>query len=519
MNAPATPTEPLLEAIRCQRAARYTEAERLYRMVLAKHPDDARPVRLYGLMLLSVGRAAEAVPVLRTAVNLEPEHVAARLHLARALLADSQPNAALIEIRAASLQAPGLAEAAFLRGTALSALGEPALAAAALSECLAKDPDHAPAHLNLGNCYVDMDRLAEAEACHRRAVSLDPTLAEAHASLGFVFTSLGRLDEAIAACRAAIRLRPTFALAHWNLAVAALLAGDFAVGFREYEWRKRHDRFRTDFVNLPGPVWDGSALGSRILLVHAEQGFGDTIQFARYLPMLAAGGAKVVLACDWALTALLSTLPGIVAVVKDRPLPAYDYWVDQMSLPLMCRTQPDAIPSPQGYLCACSTRQSAWREALPTGHKVGIAWAGNPSHSNDHHRSLSVAALEKLVATPGISFINLQLGPRASEGRLAPLPLPLTDYAETAALIANLDLVVTVDTSVAHLAGALGVPCWVMLPFAPDWRWRLGREDSPWYTSVRLFRQPSVGDWDSVVREIRARLTVVPSPALSSRRK
>jgi tetratricopeptide (TPR) repeat protein len=505
----ATPTELLLDAVRCQRAARYTDAERLYWMVLTQHPDDARPARLYGMLLLSMDRALEAVPVLRKAVDLEPAHAGARLHLGRALLAVGQPDAALVEIHAASVLDPGQVEAAFLRGTALAALRKPALAVAAFSECLARHPDHAAAHLNLGNCYVDMDRLVDAEYFCRRAVSLDPGLAEAHASLGFLFTSLGRLDEAIAACQAAIRLRPEFAQAHWNLAVAALLSGDFTVGFREYEWRKRHDRFNSDFVRLPGLEWDGSELGSHTLLVRAEQGAGDTIQFARYLPIIAASGTKVVLACNRVLTPLLSTLPGVIAADKDQPLPDFDFWVDQMSLPLICGTRPDTIPLAEGYLCACAERQAAWRKVLPAGHKVGVAWAGNPLHANDRHRSLSIAALRYLLATPQIAFINLQIGPRASEGRLASLPLPLTDYAETAALIANLDLVVTVDTSVAHLAGALGVPCWIMLPFAPDWRWQLGREDSPWYLSARLFRQPSSGDWDAVVREVRDRLVAL----------
>ena len=506
MDPGATSTEALLKAIRCQRAGRHTEAEELYRTVLASHPDDARATRLYGLLLLSQDRAADALPVLRAAVALEPENAGARLHLARAQLANGQPSAALIEIEAASARAPAQAEAAFLRGTALNALKQPELAVAALSECLALQPGHAAAHLNLGNAYVDMDRPAEAEYFCRRALSLDPTLAEAHASLGFVLTSLGRLDEAIAACRTAIRLRPKFTQAHWNLAVAALLAGDFAVGFREYEWRKRHDRFRSDFINLPGPVWDGSELGSRTLLVHAEQGFGDTIQFSRYLPILAARGARVVLACDRVLTALLSTLPGIEVVAKDQPLPAYDCWVDQMSLPLILDTQPDAIPGAEGYLSVCTARQAAWRSVLPNGRKVGVAWAGNPLHSNDRHRSLSVDAVRTLLADRATTLINLQLGPRSGEGRLSPLPLPLADYAETAALMANLDLVVTVDTSVAHLAGALGIPCWIMLPSAPDWRWQLRREDSPWYASVRLFRQPTQGDWDSVVRAVRDRL-------------
>jgi tetratricopeptide (TPR) repeat protein len=502
-----TVAEILIEAIGHQQAERYAEAETGYRAVLAADADHPQANYLFGLLRLRAGRAAEAVTLLRAAVALRPRHVAARLHLARALLADGRPDAALAEADGVLAQAPELADAAFLRGTALNALGRPELAIAALAACIAVDPGHAAAQLNLGNACVDLDRLAEAEAFCRRAVALDPALAEAHASLGFVLTSLGHLDAAVAACRAAIRLRPDFAQAHWNLAVAALLAGDFDLGFREYEWRKRHDRFRRDFFDLPGPQWDGSALCGRTLLVHAEQGLGDTIQFARYLPLLAAGGGRVVLACEPPLLALLAQLRGVSVIAKAAPPPAYDCWIDQMSLPLLCGTAADDAPLADGYLSADPLRRAAWRAALPTGRKVGIAWAGNALHSNDRRRSLPTAALRRLVALPGIRFIDLQLGPRAGEAGLPPLPLGLTNYGETAALIANLHLVVTVDTSVAHVAGALGVPCWLMLPFAPDWRWRLGRDDTPWYSSLRLFRQPAPGDWDPVIDAISAGLT------------
>jgi tetratricopeptide (TPR) repeat protein len=501
-----TVAEPLLEAIRLQQAGCYAEAESQYRAVLTKSPNHPQATYLYGLLLLGAGNPATAVPMLRAAAALRPEHTGTRINLTRALLADSQPKAALAEADAVLTLAPEMAEAAFLRGTALNALGQSTEAVAAFSTCLAGSPDHAAAQLNLGNAYADLDRLADAERCCRRAIELNPELAEANASLGFVLTSVGSLDEAISACQAAIRLRPDFAQAHWNLAVAALLAGDFALGFREYEWRKRHDRFRRDFIDLPGPMWDGSALEGRTLLVHAEQGFGDTIQFARYLPLLAASGAKVVLACDRPLLPLLSSLSGVAAVAKDAQLPPYDCWLDQMSLPLKCATEADCIPLSGGYLSADPARQAAWSAALPDGCKVGIAWAGNPLHSNDSRRSLPYAALQRLLSAPGIQFVNLQLGPRADEAGLAALPLPLTDYGETAALIANLDLVVTVDTSVAHVAGAMGTRCWVMLPFAPDWRWRLNREDTPWYTSVCLFRQPRPGDWNTVIDTALANL-------------
>ena len=264
--------------------------------------------------------------------------------------------------------------------------------------------------------------------------------------------------------------------------------------------------FRRDFVDLPGPVWTGDAPAGRTILVHAEQGFGDTIQFARYLPLIAERGAQVVLACDARLTPLLGMLQGVVVVSCDQELPAYDAWIDQMSLPRVFATGPTSIPAAGGYLAADLARVAAWRAALPAGRKVGIAWAGNPAHSNDRRRSLPPDAVRALLATPGICFVSLQVGERANETGLADLSARLTDYAETAALVANLDLVVTVDTSAAHLAGALGVPCWVLLPFAPDWRWRLGCEDSAWYASLRLFRQPAPGDWRRCVMKVACAL-------------
>jgi hypothetical protein len=240
--------------------------------------------------------------------------------------------------------------------------------------------------------------------------------------------------------------------------------------------------------------------------VHAEQGLGDTIQFARYLPMIARRGGEVVLACGGPLLPLLARLRGVRVVAKDAALPHYDAWIDQMSLPHIFATRPETIPSAAGYLVADPAVVARWRERLPGRRKIGLAWGGNPAHSNDRRRSLPPSAVERLVALDRASWVNLQVGPRAGEAGLPDLTPLLTNYAETAALVANLDLVLTVDTSVAHVAGALGVPCWVMLPFAPDWRWMLGRDDTPWYDSLRLFRQPRPGDWDAVIDAVAAAL-------------
>jgi tetratricopeptide (TPR) repeat protein len=475
-------------------------------------PEAPRSPYLEGLLLLRDGLAAQAAEHLARMVALQPAHAGARVNLVRALLASGQPAAALVEADAALGVAPDHAELYFARGTALNALGQPDAARAALERAVAFGPSHAPSWLNLGNACADLNDFVLAEQYIRTALQCDRTLAEAYASLGHVLTALGRLEEAVAACDAAIALRPNFAQAHWNLAVAALLAGDFTRGFGEYEWRKRHDRFRRDFIDLPGPVWQDGDPAGRTILVHAEQGLGDTIQFARYLPLIAARG-HAVLACAPPLIPLLATLPDVTVVPKQSPLPRYDAWIDQMSLPRVFRTRPETIPAATGYLRADPVRVAAWRDRLPRGSNwritVGLAWAGNPAHSNDQRRSLPYAALQPVLAMPGVRCINLQVGEAAKQAALPDLSPLLTDYAETAALIANLDLLVTVDTSVAHVAGALGVPCWVMLPFAPDWRWMLGRNDSPWYAAVRLFRQERAGDWDAVVGRIAAALPQV----------
>jgi tetratricopeptide (TPR) repeat protein len=442
--------------------------------------------------------------------RLGPAHAA----LAAALLAARLPEAALAAADAALALTPGLAGALLTRGTALSALGRPAEAATALRAAVTAEPRNARARLNLGNALADLDRMEEAEALCRSAIALEPDLAEAHTSLGYILTAQGRLDAAIAACRAAQRIDPRRGEAHWNESTALLLAGAFGPGFEKYEWRKRHESFGRFMTDLPGPVWEGEPLAGRSILVQAEQGLGDTIQMARYLPLLAGRGARVLLACDPKLIPLLGPAPGLAAAVpRGGALPQYDFWVDQMSLPRLFGTEVDTVPTPAGYLRPCPARLAAWRERLAPlpGPRVGLVWAGNPAHSNDFRRSLRPELLAPLLDTPGIRFVSLQVG-RASPNILShpaitDIAPALTDFAETAAAISNLDLVIAVDTSTAHLAGALGAPVWTMLPFAPDWRWLLARpDDTPWYASMRLFRQPRAGDWQAVIARVREAL-------------
>ncbi len=280
--------------------------------------------------------------------------------------------------------------------------------------------------------------------------------------------------------------------------MARLLDGDYAAGWPDHEWRRRDAQFAGDFPALDGPEWDGGEIAGRTILVWAEQGLGDAIQFARYLPLLVARGARVVLACAAPLRRLLA-LPGVTVVAQDAALPPHDCWVLQMSLPLRFGTTVATIPAPGGYLSAAATDGQG-------GFRVGLAWAGNPAHRNDARRSLPTAALAPLAGMKGVGWTNLQPGGKGTElaimHRLPPPQAGLTDLADTAACIAGLDLVVSADTAVAHLAGALGKKVWIMLPHAPDWRWMLGRADSPWYARARLFRQERPGDWDGVVARV-----------------
>jgi tetratricopeptide (TPR) repeat protein len=511
----------LLAAIGHQRAGRLQEAEGLLRSVLATDSDEPSALFLLGSTVLALGRAAEAAALLARAVSLRPDHREQRQALARALLTQGRAAEAL-DALAPLAAIVTLAEVQFLLGTALNTLRRPRDAVNALAHAVAADPNHAEAHLNLGNAYADLNEIAQAETHMRRAIALNPDLAEAHASLGFLLTGRGQIGPAVQACQRAIDLQPDFALAHWNQGIAHLLGGQMEEGWAKYEWRKR--RFPAAFSAPPGPEWDGTPLDGRTLLVLAEQGFGDTIQLCRYLPPLVQGGAQVLLECAQGLMPLLRCLPGLTLLPPHHlaggtARPPYDVWVDQMSLPRLFATTLETIPSPAGYLRPTPARTAAWEARLPPGLRVGLVWAGNPAHSNDRRRSIPTGALAPLIAIRADALVSLQVGRTARDiTRMFGITnhaAYLTDFGETAAAIARMDLVITVDTAVAHLSAALGIPTWIMLPHAPDWRWLLDRDDSPWYSSVRLFRQNRPGDWTGVIKRVAAALETVTGPAYS----
>jgi len=366
---------------------------------------------------------------------------------------------------------------------------------------------------NMGNSLMKLGRFAEAADSFRLALLQAPDCPEARIALGAALQRAGDAAGAIACFRETLARDPSCAEAHWNLSLALLLTGEFGEGWLEYQWRWRRDSFTSPRRGFRQPLWDGSPLAGRRILVHAEQGLGDTIQFMRYLPLLAAAGGTVVAECQSAsLRPLLERLPGVSAVfVMGEELPPFDLQVPLLSLPHLFGTTLDNLPDLVPYLSADPERLAAWsrRSAPYQGFKVGIVWAGKPVP--DPFRSCTLEALAPLGAVPGVTFFSLQLGEGGGAAEAAGLELVdltagIGDFGDTAALISLLDLVISVDTSVAHLAGALGKPVWLLLPEAGDYRWLLERDDSPWYPSMRLFRQKRQGEWDGVVERLSGEL-------------
>ncbi len=388
-------------------------------------------------------------------------------------------------------------------------------AVACYQQALALKPDYAEAHNNLGNVLKEQGKFEEALASYQQALGLKPDYAEVHYNQGVVLKEQGRLTEALASLEHALRLKPDYAEAHSSRALAWLLAGDFARGWPEYEWRWQCPPF--SLPRFGQPLWDGSPLGGQTILLYAEQGFGDTLQFIRYAPLVKERGGCVLLACPAALIPLLRSSRGIDRLLpQEGPLPPLDVYAPLLSLPRIFSTTLATVPAQVPYLFADAQLSQHWREqlsALP-GSKIGIAWQGSPHYRGDRQRSIPLVQFAPLARLPGVRLVSLQKGPGTEQLRDVANRFPVTDlgsqldatsgaFLDTAAVMEHLNLVITADTVIAHLAGALGVPVWVALPFAPDWRWLLDREESPWYPTVRLFRQQTWGNWP----EVFARLT------------
>jgi len=533
-------------AVRNHQAGRLAEAEKIYRQVLVRQPNHPDALHMLGVIAQQAGRLDSAIELIQQAITIKPGVADYHNNLGAAFFARGRFDEAISVLRAAIRLKPDLADAHYNLGNVLGEMGlfDEAIsalrraiqlrhgyaeaynnlgnllrengnleeAAAALRQAIQHKPDFAEAHNNLGNVLRDKGSYDEAIAAHSHALRLKPEYADAYNNLGSAFAAAGRFDEATESLHRAIRLKPDFAEAHFNLAHILLLKGDFHRGWQEYEWRLRCANPRSKRREFIQPRWDGTALNGRTILLHAEQGLGDAIQFVRYASMVSARGAAVIVECQPELVRLFQTLSGVERVVaQNQALPHFELHCPMLSLPLSFNTSPETVPVTVPYLKAAEDLSLAWAtRLLPFGErKVGIVWAGSSVHKNDRNRSLSLSQFGPLARAGGITFHSLQKGDAARQASAAPKGMKvidhseeLGDFADTAALIANLDLVIAADTAVAHLAGALGKPVWVLLPFVPDWRWMLDCPDSPWYPTMRLFRQKSFGDWAGVIEEV-----------------
>jgi tetratricopeptide (TPR) repeat protein len=549
------PISDLLALAEQQRGAgRLADAEATCRRILQAQPDEPNAVHILGLIAHQSGKLPEAIGHLQRAIALASEasgqrdNSIVRAHSASedarkraddtrpepgsSARAARAPNVALYQANLGEMcRLAGRIDEAIAAGRravalderypqALSNLGAALYerkdyeeAAACHRRAIAVAPDFPLAHNGLGNALHALKRYDEAIDAYRRAVALEPNFADAWSNLGTTLHHAGRYEEGIAALRRALALAPQHANAHSGLGILLLMRGDFAEGFDEYEWRLLSSEVKGP--RFPQRPWQGESLAGRHIYVQAEQGFGDTIQFARYLPMLRTRAGAVSFRMHQSLLTLMRANLAGIELFGDRGTPApADVECALLSLPRLFRTRLETIPAPVGYLRAPAELTARWRERLRgmSGVKVGLVWAGRPEHANDHRRSLDLAALAPLCELPGVSFASLQVGPHAADVarhatlKIADLSHELIDFADTAGTIEALDLVITVDTAVAHLAGALGKPVWVLLPEVTDWRWLIGREDNPWYPTMRLFRQQPGDGWDKVVLRLAAEL-------------
>jgi tetratricopeptide (TPR) repeat protein len=530
---------------RGQRAAALEQ----YRQALERRPGWFEALTQLGIALAELRRPDEALPVLEQAAAVRPEAPQAHLNLGVALAELGRPEPAAASLRRAITLQPAYAEAHYNLGAVLGTLQRRDEAIACYREALRLRPDYGEAynnlglalvetrhaaeaaiyvqqavrlrpqaaegHNNLGLAYADLGRFAEAEGSYREALRLNPRYVEAHNNLGSAYKEQGRTAEALACYQLALWLDPASASTHYNRSLAWLQTGDYQQGWPEYEWRWRRPTAKPR--SFRQPRWDGTPLAGRTILLNCEQGLGDTLQFLRYAALVQATGGTVLVECPGALMPLLRTCPGIDRLIAEGdPLPDFNVQAPLLSLPgLLGTSSPEAVPAPIPYLAADRDRVAHWQSVLAAvpGFRVGLVWQGNPRHPWDHHRSLPLRCLEPLATVAGVHLISLQKGLGEEQLRTLAGRFPVVDlgpdfnrdggaFLDTAAVMQHLDLVVTVDTAAAHLAGALGVPVWVLLSRIADWRWLREREDTPWYPSMRLFRQRQLGDWPEVAARV-----------------
>jgi len=497
--------------VRLHGAGRLQEAEQVYRQVLATEPGHADSLHMLGVIAAQCGQPEAALACIDQAIAIRPSNAMYHVNRAGAFLALRRLDETVAAGREAVRLKRNCAEAYQVMGHALSDLGRPEEALAAYRDALRHKPELPDLYNNIGLALRQSGRLEEAVVALRQGVKHTPRDAVAQGNLAGVLKELARPAEAEDCYRAALRLHPDDPVLHANIAIVLLLAGKFAEGWQEYEWR-----FRAGAARVPPcsqPRWNGEGLAGRTLLIRAEQGMGDTIQFCRYVPMAAERG-RVVLEVQPGLRHLMRNTATQIIEVGDAP-PAFDVWCPLLSLPHLFGMQAPAPP----YLAADADRVAAWRDRIGThGRRIGIAWQGNPTAGAERGRSIPLREFLPLAQVPGVRLISLQKHHGLEQLATVPEGLRIETlgddfdagpeaFIDTVAAMQCLDMVITSDTSVAHLAGALGRPVWVALQHVPDWRWLLEGEGCLWYPTMRLFRQAQRGDWGGVFARMAAQLS------------
>jgi tetratricopeptide (TPR) repeat protein len=525
------------------------DAERIYWDVLQQQPNYFDALYLLGVIALQTQRTERGVELIRQAIALNANVAAAHNDLGAALTELKRPVEALASNDRAIALKPDFAEAYNNRGNALMELKRPAEALPSYDKAIALKPDYAKAYNNRGNALTELNRPVEALASYDRAIALTPTIAEAYNNRGNALTELKRPAEALESYDRAIALNPEYAVAHynrgnalmdlkgpaealesydrtiglmpgyaeayWNQSLCFLLMGRFEQGLRQYEWRKKLNE-PIGVRSYPQSVWLGNeTIAGKTLFIHWEQGLGDTIQFCRYAKLVEARGAKVVMSVQEPLCGLLKQISPTVQIIKSNQEPTdFDCHCPLLSLPLALGTTLETIPAEHRYIKPDDERRVAWSARLPpkTKLRIGVVWLGGAGQKNNYNRSMELQEFLPIFS-PNADWICLQKKVKENElaalrqmGRIAFFGDDLKDFSDTAALIDLMDLVITIDTSVAHLAGAMGKPVWILLCYNRDWRWLLDRDDSPWYPTARLFRQQEIGNWAGVVDQVKNEL-------------
>jgi len=497
------------------------QADKRYKAVLARDPHHVGALHMLGYLNYQAGRPAQALQYLAQALKQNGRSAEILSTFGLVLHTLGRFDEALTHYDTALAFTPEDADLVNRRGAACLRLGRADEALANFERVLALHPRHVDALGNRGNALVALNRPEEAIASYDAAIRIGGERAQLLTNRAHASRRLDRLDEAAADLERALAIEPDFAEASFERALARLACGDFAGGWRDYERRWQTGAFAVHRRTFRSPLWTGEqTLEGRTILLHAEQGFGDAIQFVRYAPLAAARGATLVLEVQPELARLMAGVSGVDrAIARGDKLPRFDFHCPLMSLPRAFGTTLESVPAKTPYLEARDADVSAWAARLPQGRpRIGVCWAGSRSHSNDLNRSLPLARFAEVWKGTDAHIVSLQQAPSDDDRALlcecgvAEVAWMLRDFADTAALIKNLDVVVTVDTAIAHLAGALAVPTLVLLPFAADFRWLRERPDSPWYPTARLFRQPRFAEWQPAVEEVREQLRQICAP-------